>query len=79
MPINSEEKADILIFKTNLRFKKDLRKISTSIQGDPRIKIWHVDVWDIDKVLRIESVDIKAKEIIQMVKHAGYQCEELPD
>lgn len=30
-------------------------------------------------VLRIESIAIEAKEIIEFFEHAGYHCEELPD
>jgi hypothetical protein len=70
---------DILVFKTNLRHKKDLKRISTTIRKEPRIRAWHVDRADTDKVLRIEAVDIRAIDIIQLIKQAGYQCEELPD
>lgn len=70
---------EILVFKTNLRNKKDLRRISANIGQEPRIKMWHVDTTDIDKVLRIEAVDITAPDIIALMEQAGYHCEELPD
>lgn len=70
---------EILVFKTNLRKKKDLRRITANIRRDSRIKRWHVDTTDIDKVLRVESEDIAAADIIQIIRKAGYVCEELPD
>ncbi|QHT69945.1 hypothetical protein GXP67_26510 [Rhodocytophaga rosea] len=72
-------RADVLVFKTNLRLKKDLKRISANISKEPRIKLWHVDTADTDKVLRIEAVDISATDIIQLIEQAGYQCAELPD
>jgi copper chaperone len=79
MTILNTAGAEILVFKTNLRLKKDLRRISEKISKEPRIKLWHVDIRDTDKVLRIEAVDLTAADIIQLIKHAGYHCEELPD
>jgi tRNA G26 N,N-dimethylase Trm1 len=71
--------AQIMIFKTNLRLKKDLKKIYATFSKEPRIKIWNVDTEDIDKVLRIESVNMEVDDIIKIIKQTGYQCEELPD
>ena len=75
----SKSHADILVFKTNLRRKKDLKRISGSINKEPRIRMWNVDTADRDKVLRIESVNISVHDIINIIEQAGYQCEELPD
>ncbi len=71
--------AQIMVFKTNLRFKKDLNRISATLNKEPRIKIWNVDTGDIDKVLRIESINMGVDDIIKIIKQTGYQCEELPD
>ena len=75
----SKADAQIMVFKTNLRLKKDLNRISATLNKEPRIKIWNVDTADIDKVLRIESVDMEVNDIIKIIRQTGYQCEELPD
>lgn len=69
----------ILVFKTNLRFKKDIRNIELVLNHYPGIMCWNVDRYDIDNVLRIETMHIQPKEIICLVTKAGYFCEELPD
>jgi len=69
----------ILICKTNIKFKKDLKKIETILNRNPSITCWNIDRNDIDKVLRVVATDINSTELINMVKKEGYLCEELPD
>jgi tRNA G26 N,N-dimethylase Trm1 len=75
----AEHIVDILVFKTNIRLKKDVRKIATLFDGHPLIKRWSVDITDIDKVIRIESINLLPGEVINALESAGYCCEELPD
>ncbi len=70
---------DILIFRTNIRFKKDLRQVSPALNNEPRIRRWNVDREDSDKVLRIESGSLKVQDVIDLINRAGYFCEELPE
>lgn len=70
---------EILIFKTNLRFKKDVRKAAAFLNAEPRILDWNVDLEDRDLVLRVEGVAIETDEVVNIFKNAGYYCEELPD
>ena len=67
----------IEVFKTNVRTKKQASKIlpKLSIQY-PTAKI-NFDLDDCDKILRIESEEIIADEIIQILLHCDYQCEIL--
>jgi hypothetical protein len=69
----------VLVFKTNLRFKKDIRLISPVFNREAGILRWNVDTRDVDKVLRIETNGLTEKEVIALVTGAGYCCEELPD
>lgn len=69
----------ILVFKTNLRFKKDVRQMGTVLDREPGVLRWNVDIGDIDKVLRIETTRLSVQEVIALVTGAGYCCEELPD
>jgi hypothetical protein len=70
---------DILVFKTNICFKKDIRRIALLFDNHPSITKWSIDVTDIDKVMRTESMDILPCEIIRLVQSTGFYCEELPD
>jgi hypothetical protein len=69
----------ILIFKTDIKFQKDFKKIGSVLNDNPSITCWNVDRNDIDKVLRVVTTDINSTELINMVKKEGYFCEELPD
>ncbi len=69
---------EVLVFKTNIRYKKEVNAIRRFIDGEPGIIKWNVDLQDIDKVLRIEALDMHPS-LIQKLDEAGYYCEELPD
>jgi hypothetical protein len=77
--LTTREEIDILVFKTNIRYKKDMVKIAPIFNGHPDIIRWNIDMTDIDKVARIESVNLAPADIIQAIHKAGYYCEELPD
>lgn len=70
---------DILIFETNIRFKKDITKVKALINNEGRIKKWNVDQQDCGKILRIESTDLHPDDIISLITQAGYSCAELTD
>jgi hypothetical protein len=69
----------VLVFKTNLRLKRDLRLISPVLNAATGILRWNVDQHDIDNVLRVETHRLQEQEIIVLVTGAGYYCEQLPD
>ena len=70
---------DILVFKTNIKHKKQLNEIRRHIDTQPQIVKWNVDFHDIDKILRIESLDLRPATIESLMQKAGYYCEELKD
>ena len=70
---------NILIFKTNIRLKKDVGVIKPLLSADESILQWNVDRDDTDKVLRIVSTSNDPLDIIKTINKAGYHCEELPD
>ena len=78
-PARAAGTIDILVFKTNIRLKRDVRKIAALFDGHPLVKRWSVDITDIDKVIRIESINLLPGEVINALESAGYCCEELPD
>lgn len=74
-----EKEIDILVFKTNIKYKKDLEKVQDILKVHPKITKWHVDLSDRDKVLRIESIDLLPHQIINQLQQVGFSCDELPD
>jgi hypothetical protein len=68
---------NILIFKTNIKYKKDIHNITPVMNSIPSVAFWNVDRNDIDKVLRIESTDNDIEAIRNKIQYAGYLCEEL--
>ena len=69
----------ILIFKTNIICKNDYNKIASILNTTKDILTWSIDIEDIDKVLRIESIQNNTQDIIITINQAGFICEELPD
>ena len=68
---------EVLVFKTNLRFKKQINAVTPYINNMQGIARWNVDLDDSDKILRIESVDLSPRSVEATLKQAGYYCEEL--
>ncbi len=68
---------NILIFKTNIKHKKDVQSIAPVINNIPSVILWTIDRSDVDKVLRIEATDNVIETICNKIQYAGYSCEEL--
>ena len=74
-----QQEIHVLIFKTNIQLKKDIKNIGTYFDTLAGVIRWNVDIEDRDKVLRVESINENHYQIINMVNQAGFYCEELPD
>jgi len=70
---------EVLVLKTNIRYKKHVKEVAPLLDGQNSISRWNIDLNDIDKVLRIESNDIELTEVVQLIQEAGFYCEELAD
>ncbi|OQP51149.1 hypothetical protein A4H97_02820 [Niastella yeongjuensis] len=68
---------EVLVFKTNLRFKAQINAVTPHINNLQGISRWNVDLDDSDKILRIESVDLCPRSVEDTLQRAGYFCEEL--
>ena len=68
---------EVLVFKTNLRFKKQINAVTPHINNLQGVARWNVDLDDTDKILRIESVDLSPRSVETTLQQAGYFCEEL--
>ena len=49
---------EVLILKTNIRYKKQLKTVAPLLDSKDNISRWNIDLNDIDKVLRIESSNL---------------------
>lgn len=70
---------DIFVFKTNIRYKKNINTIKPHLTGIESIQSWNVDLEDCDKILRIKGLNIHPASIENLLGNLGYYCEELKD
>lgn len=68
---------DILIFRTSIAKKQDIKRMEILFAQYPQIYKWSVDFEDWKKVLRIESQDITADNIIDALWTIGIIASEL--
>lgn len=69
----------VLVFRTSIQDPKDCGKVAEVLMNESNIRRWSVDHDDVDKVLRVESEHLLANDVIQLIRKAGFECEELPD
>jgi len=74
--ITTENKQTILIFKTNITRKVEVKKIS-SLFNKSEILNWNIDLDDCDKVLRVVTDKLSPQIIISEMKKQGFDCAEL--
>jgi hypothetical protein len=70
---------EVLVFKTNVRYKKHITEIAGQLNQFSDINRWNFDLQDKDRILRVEAVDLPPKIIEDTLQQAGYYCEELAD
>ncbi|TDO77798.1 hypothetical protein EV143_10330 [Flavobacterium chryseum] len=62
------------VFKTNVHKEADKNYVIAVIQSQfPHYKV-NFDLEDCDKILRVEGVELEAKNIIDYVNCLGYLC-----
>lgn len=70
---------EVLVFKTNLRYRKNAKELIPHLNQLKGIIKWNIDFHDRDRILRIVSHDLSPQIIEHALKTAGYVCEELQD
>ena len=67
----------ILIFKTDVKFKKDVSIVMPYLNDIRDIIKWNFDLSDVDKILRVETNNLPSDKVEQTLKEVGFYCREL--
>ena len=67
----------ILIFRTSITKRRDIKLIGSLLAKFPQITRWNVDLEDWEKVLRIECSNITALEISEVLRNNHIFTSEL--
>lgn len=71
---------EVYIYKTSIENQEGAKRLEALFKNYPSIRRWIVDTEDIDKVLKIESVEnLIEKDLVESIRNAGYHCEEFPN
>lgn len=68
---------DILIFRTSIRRKQDIKRIGTVLSTLSGIRCWNVDFEDWEKILRIECNGLTSGEISTALRGINIWASEL--
>ena len=75
---DTKKDIEIHIFKTNVRTKLDLDMLQLLFSLNKNIIEWSVDLEDVDKVLRVDTINnLSEKAIASQIKLLGFNCEPL--
>jgi hypothetical protein len=67
----------IYVFKTSVKFKKQIQVISKELDKISEIQKWNFDLEDCDKILRIEATKLNPTKISYLLNSFGFNCIEL--
>jgi hypothetical protein len=67
----------ILVFKTTVRNKLQVKKLKPHIDQQLPAASWNFDLQDCDKILRVVHEENVAVAVINLLKSHNYHCEEL--
>ena len=64
-------------FKTSIHCNSCLSRVTPFLDADNRIISWEVDLNDPDRILKVETNECEASDIIEIVDNIGYDIELL--
>ena len=67
----------ILVLKTSLATKVDIRKIDLLFDSHPQIVGWNVDLEDCDRVLRVVCNEMTEADIVELLHLVGFEAVKL--
>jgi hypothetical protein len=70
----------VLVFKTSVSTASGVNRVQQLLNDlMHENEHWNFDLEDCDRILRVESFVLKARDIEDQLKKAGFLCVELPD
>ena len=67
----------ILIFRTSIKDKQDMKLVQTLFIQFPQIHKWNVDLEDWEKILRIECHGVTSTDILNALQTINIHAKEL--
>ncbi|NCI48920.1 hypothetical protein GWC95_03230 [Sediminibacterium roseum] len=67
----------ILVFKTTVDSITKINQLKPHLDGIKSIHQWNFDLWDCDKILRIDGPEDISTMVIDTLKMHGFHCVEL--
>lgn len=67
----------IHVFKTNVLNQETIHLIGTKLDALTNNAKWNFDLDDCDKILRVDSDQISADQVINLLRSNDIACEEL--
>ena len=68
----------ILVFKTSVGSKRNIRWLAPKLNQLVKTNgHWNFDLEDRDNILRVETQDLNAQAISDLLSEKGFLCEEL--
>ena len=64
-------------FKTNINCGGCIAKVTPHLNGNSEIKGWKVDTADPNKVLTVETDNLKEEDVKSIVHKAGFKAETI--
>jgi hypothetical protein len=75
--MGNDNSSSMLIFRTSINGKKDVKRAVSVLSSYSQINRWSVDLEDWEKVLRIECTGISTNEISKALAEIGIYIKEL--
>ena len=66
-----------LTFKSNIKCGGCIATVTPFLNNNEEISKWTVDLTSPDKLLNVETEKLEAKDVIDLLKQAGYKAETL--
>ncbi len=70
---------EIQIFKTNISSLEEFYKIKSGLNKTNNVLKMTIDLEDIDKVLRVETINLKPNMVVETVRKYNFFCEEMEE
>ncbi|PWB22800.1 hypothetical protein [Flavobacterium sp. HTF] len=67
----------IYVFKTSVTTQKAVKKLTAKLNTFIPNSKWNFDLEDCDKILRIDSKEVTAKQVIDFLNKYKFECLEL--